>query len=168
MLMGMREQQEPLFNKEQTGRRMHQLVRRFSGDLRSYYVKRGGKTLPLTKLTLRQIHDVVRKIPYRRDIAPVEVVARPKHILDHASLGMDCKKKNILLCAWCRENRVPYRMIASSTRPDRKYHHVFPQALLQGMAGDSRAMGWTSIDATYRNNRIGERKRVTAAMVLKG
>jgi hypothetical protein len=165
--MGMREKSEPLFNKEQTGKRMYQLVRRYSGDLRSHFVKRKGRAVSLADLTLPQIHTLVRKIPYRRDLAPVEVVARPRHILDHAALGMDCKKKNIVLCAWARENGIPFRMIASSTRPDKRYHHVFPQMRVSprtSMAGGE----WISTDATYASNRIGEHKKVTAAMVLRG
>lgn len=166
MLMGIREVEEPLRNKEQTGARMRWLVERFAGDLSRYYVKRKGRAVALDKLPLNEYFDVVRTIPYQQDTAPVEVVARPRILLDKARGGLDCKKKSLLVAAYCQRRGIPWRLVASSRRPDRKYHHVFPQGLFRqgGMSGE--ASRWVNLDATYASNRLGENKRVSAAVVL--
>lgn len=150
----------PLFDKKQTGEEMHRLINKYSTDLDKISVSLHGNNVPLSKLTLQQYFDMVRRIPYRRDIKQIEVVARPRKILRGSSNGCDCKKKAILMAAWCNRNNVPFRLIASSRLPTGRIHHVFPQALLN-------KNGWTNIDATYPQYRIGETKKITKAEVLK-
>jgi hypothetical protein len=149
----------PLRSKDQTGKEMHRLINRYSGDLRNVYVKRGGKLIPFSDLSMREAFDFVRRMPYRRDVKPIEVVSRPREIVKNYPVGMDCKKKAILLSSYLRENRYPYRLIASSRRPDGKIHHVFPQVRLSG--------NWRNLDATYSYYRPFEKKSVTRAEVLR-
>lgn len=137
---------------------MYRIINQYSRDLQDVYVKRNGKLVPLTHLSILEMFDVVRKIPYRRDIKNIEVVARPLKIIASSPAGMDCKKKSILMSSFCRENNIPFRLIASSKRPDKRVHHVFPQALLNGM--------YKNIDATYPHYQPFEDKAVTAAEVL--
>ena len=150
---------EPLISKEQTGRKMRALVGRFARDLDSVYVRVGRRRCPFSALTAAQVHKVVREIPYRRDTAPVEVVARPARLLNGEFYsGLDCKKKAQLLAAWAIRNHLPYRFVASSRRPDRRFHHVFPQIRF--------GREWVNMDATYRYMRPGSRKVGTAFEVL--
>ena len=147
----------PLRSKIQTGRAMHSLVRRFHGDLENILISQGKQTLPLSSLDLEEFHKFVREIPYRRDDAPVEVVARPSRIVTMSST--DCKKKGILMGSYFKHHNIPFRFLALSTRPDRQAHHVAPQFRYEG--------DWVNADATYRYQRIGMPKRVTSAEVLK-
>lgn len=137
---------------------MRALVGRYARDLDSLVVRSRGKSLPFSRLSLPEVHKIVRSIPYKRDTAPVEVVGRPARLLNGDFAGLDCKKKAILIGAWAKRNYVPWRFVASSRRPDRRYHHVFPQLRIAGE--------WVNADATYSRMRLGEVKRCTAAEVL--
>jgi len=153
------EVREPLRDKEQTGKRMRFLASRFAKDLDRIHVKRSGKLIPLSALSLRSMHSFVRRIPYRRDVEPIEVIARPSRLLGGEFSALDCKKKAICLAAWAVCNRVPYRFVVSSRRPDRKFHHVFPQVNLRGE--------WINADATYSYMSLGAEKTGTAFEVLQ-
>jgi len=158
------EVREPLIDKDQTGDRMYELIERFSGDLDIVRVRQRGRTLPLSSLDLPAFYNMVRTIPYRQDSKPIEVISRPYHILRHRGLGMDCKKKAILLGSYLKRQGIPYRLVASSRRPDKRFHHVFPQGFLSLCGATSPE--WVNLDATYRHNRMGERKTASAAEVL--
>jgi len=153
------EQREPLINKEQTARRMKMLIGRYAKDLDRIKVKSGRSVVPFSKLSTTAVHSLVKNIPYKKDKEPIEIIARPARLLNgEFYYGLDCKKKAIILGAWAVKNRIPYRLIASSKRADKKYHHVFPQIRVD--------REWINFDATYRNMLPGEVKRVTAATVL--
>lgn len=149
-----------LTDKAQTGKKMHMLVKRFASDLNRIKVMKKGKAVSLSDLSLPDYFDFVRKIKYKRDTSPVEIVARPLYIMGMTNKGIDCKKKNIMICAWLKNHNFPYRMLAVSTRKDKKVHHVFPQAKI---AGD-----WKNLDATYSTYRPFEKKCVTYVEILKG
>jgi hypothetical protein len=151
----------PLVDKTQTGRAMHRLVERFAGDLDRIFVR--GYRFPLSRWPLPSYHEFVKYIPYRIDTPPREVVVRPKkllgeEIMDAVHNGADCKKKAILMASWARRNRVPYRLMASSNRPDRIITHTYPEFKIAGE--------WVNMDATYRWHKLGERKRNTATEIL--
>jgi hypothetical protein len=154
----MLELREPLISKEQTAHRIKELCKRFYSDLDAIFIDKAGQQLPLTALTLQEFYDFVRKIPYRQDKKPIEIVARPYHIVKHKNLGMDCKKKTVLMGSFCEAQNIPYRFIASSRRKDKKVHHIFPQASIEGE--------FINIDATYADNKFGQRKNVTHWEVL--
>lgn len=138
---------------------MRALIGRFARDLDRVSIRSGGRVKMFSKLSPVEVHKVVREIPYKKDTAPVEVVARPARLLNgEFSTGIDCKKKAILLGAWAAARGVPYRLIASSKRADRKFHHVFPQVFIDGE--------WINFDATYKSMRPGTIKRGTAFEVI--
>jgi hypothetical protein len=147
-----------LSDKNQTGEEMHRLIERYSSDLRQIKVWRSGRLVPLSMLTLEDIFNIVKNIPYRRDNKPIEVVARPYAILKNKEVGMDCKKKAILLSCYLKERGLPFRLIASSRLPNKRIHHVFPQVRLF----DS----WENFDATYPHYKPFEQKKITKAEVL--
>lgn len=150
---------EKLKNKDQTGKEMHRLIKQYSGDLHAIYVRKDGKLVPFSSLSLMEAFDIIRRIPYRRDIKPIEVISRPNGILKNAAVGMDCKKKAILIAAYLKERGIPYRLIASSRKPNRRIHHVFSQV---NIAGE-----WMNADATYPHYQLFQQKPVTRAEVLK-
>lgn len=149
----MRYRAQDLFNKNETANMMHYLVRKYYNDLRSFRIRRGGKSIPLINLTIKQFFDLVRRIPYRQDKKPIEVVSRPVHILKLSRLGMDCKKKSVLIASYLKSRKIPYRFIGSSIRKNKKIHHIFPQAYLDG--------DWVNLDATYNHYKPGQPKKVT-------
>jgi len=141
--------------KELTGEEMHKMVADFWPDLGQYRY-----------FGFCDFFDVVRRIPYESDeerfpTRVIELVPRPLYILDRRIMPrVDCKKKAILMGAWARANDFPYRFIASSERPDKEIHHVFPQIDF----GD----GWVNVDATFPTYSIGRGYPVTRAEELTG
>jgi hypothetical protein len=148
-----------LISKDQTGKEMHRLINRYCGDLDHVKVFRRGISVPFSSLPLNEAYDFVRKIPYRKDNKPVEVVARPAEIIRQRDKGMDCKKKAIVLTSYLRCRGLPYRLVATSRLPTKRIHHVFPQ---MGFAGR-----WLNFDATYPHYAPFEQKRITKMEVLQ-
>lgn len=149
---------EELTSKDQTGAAMHRLIRMYSGDVRKIMVSNGKTTLPFSELSVQEAFDLVKNIPYRQDNAPIEVISRPSILMRNSNTGLDCKKKSILISSYLHNRGIPYRLIASSKRPDGSIHHVFPQ-----MRFGNR---WLNMDATYRHYKPFDKKTVTRAEVL--
>jgi hypothetical protein len=153
----------PLENKEQTAEEIKKLVDTFHTDLNALFLeKMDGRRMKLSDLPLPKFFNFVRTIPYRRDpVKPVarEIVARPYYLVKHNRIGLDCKKKAILIGSWLRANAVPFRFIGSSQRNDKKVHHIFPQAWIEGT--------WKNVDATYPDYMLFQPKNdLTFAEVL--
>lgn len=144
-----------LDSKDQTGSEMYRLIDQYSGDLNK--IQYNGNSLQ--SLPLFKYFDFVKNIPYRKDITAIEVVSRPEKIIRNRCNGMDCKKKSILIASYLKNRGIPFRLIASSKRPDKRIHHVFPQAQLSGI--------WYNLDATYNHYKPLELKELTKAEVLK-
>ena len=153
-------EREPLRNKAQTAERIKSLVARFASDLDNVSISCNGDTFstPLSDFSLPAFFNFVRNIPYRKDGAPVEVVSRPYYILKHKDLGMDCKKKSLLLGAYCKLKKIPFRFVGTSNRKDKKIHHIFVQGLIDGE--------YKNLDATYSSYSMFQPKTVTAMEVL--
>jgi hypothetical protein len=147
----------PLHDKKQTGEAMYNICYQYKTDLQRIGLKNGNGTVsPLSELSLSDYYDFCRRIPYREDRRPVEVVGRPLELVKLPS--MDCKKKAIMIGSYASYKKIPFRFIASSNRPSGVIHHVYPELLVNGK--------WTTYDATYRNYFIGMNKRTTAKEVL--
>lgn len=152
------QERKALYSKDQTSRRMYQLIDRFYNDLKRFKVRKGKKTVPLPSLTVREFFYYVRSIPYRQDKKPIEVISRPYHILRHRFVGMDCKKKGILLGSFLKLKKIPFRLIGSSKRVSGRIHHVYPQIFING--------NWKNYDATYSHYKPFQKKQVTNYEVL--
>jgi len=146
-----------LLNKNQTADEMYRLVEKYSNDLKSISVVLPSKKSIFADLSLNEAFDVIKMIPYQQDIAPIEVLSRPGYIGQN-STGADCKKKSILMGSYLKENNLPYRFIAVSTMPDKRFHHVFTQTKINGT--------WVNLDPTYPNTKLFEPKKVTNYEVL--
>lgn len=138
----------PLRSKNQTGRALYSFVERFSGDIGS-----------LSKLSLPEYFNLVKRIPYARDKRGEEWIVRPK-LLFKEFPEMDCKKKSVLMGSYAKENKIPMRFLAVSEMPNKKFHHVFPQFFIRG--------AWRNVDATYQRFKLFQNKpRLTKAEILK-
>jgi hypothetical protein len=139
--------------KDLTGRAMYSVVRDYHDDIGDY----AAWPLPAW-------FDLVRYIPYESDNErfperPMELVPRPKYLLDRSLFPrIDCKKKSILIAAWAESHGVPYRFVAVSQKPNRSIHHVFPQLLVSGE--------WVTMDATFPEYEMGQGHPITYAEVL--
>jgi len=159
----MRVSVEPLKDKEQTAEEIKKLVENYYGDLDLITIQaKDGRNMKLSALSLPQFFNFVRRIPYRRDPSrPVarEVISRPYYLVKYKNLGGDCKKKTLLIGSFLKRNSIPFRFIGSSQRKDKKVHHIFPQAWIDGI--------WQNVDATYNNYMLFQPKKdLTYAEVL--
>lgn len=152
---------EPLRDRHQTARRIKHLIETFYTDLDLCFIQDGNRLKRLSKLSLQEFFDFVKNIPYRRDPRPLEIVSRPYYIIKHRKLGHDCKKKSVLCGSYLRMKNYKYRAIGSSSRPDKKIHHIFMQLL------DPKDQQWKNVDATYPHYNLFEQKTATATEVLK-
>lgn len=146
----------PLNEKNDTGREMLRLVSYYSADINDFFLH-GTR---LSDLPFPTYYNYVKNIPYKRDYEGIEVVLRPRHILNFPGLGADCKKKAILIGSWLKENHIPFDFLAVSRKPDGEFHHVIVQA--------ETAEGPFEIDATYSHNQLNEIQSWTAAETLSG
>lgn len=90
----------------------------------------------------------VADLPYHRDPPGQETVARPIYLLQPDWTPRDCDDKTVLIGAWAELHGLPWRIVVSSKRDDKRPHHVFPEVKLPGL-------GWTPMDATYPKNQFG-------------
>lgn len=143
--------------KELTGRYMYHFATDYAGDIGF------GAAMPFPLW-----HAKVGAIPYQSDdeLFPpdengvIEVVARPAYLLNPSMWpAIDCKKKAILIGAWCAANKVPFLFVASSENPDREIHHVLPVVEMGN--------GWVTADATFPGYRIGQAYPITRAEELR-
>lgn len=120
----------PLDNVNQTGAKMSSLVCLYWTDLG-----------PWLDRPFIEFYRYVCALPYIPDPPGVETVSRPAYTLNGAYGPRDCDDKAVLCAAWWHGHGRPVRFVASSTKPDKKLHHVFLQ-LDNGVF----------IDATYKKN----------------
>lgn len=120
----------PLENVNQTGEKMRRLVCLYWPDLGAWLER------PFVDF---YVH--VCRLPYIADPPGVETVSRPAYTLNGAYGPRDCDDKAVLCASWWHGHGRPVRFVASSTKPDKKLHHVFLQ-LDNGVF----------VDATYKKN----------------
>jgi hypothetical protein len=150
--------ENPLRDRKQTSCEIKRLVNEHYSDLDIIYVPVGGSLVPLSSFSFEKYFDYIRKLPYKRDKAPIELIGRPAWIMEARAKGMDCKKKACMVAAWLKYHKIPFRFIASSGREDKQIHHIFPQMYQRGV--------WVNVDATYSDYSIGQQKTVTAKEIL--
>lgn len=129
-----------------TGAIMRQVVERFYTDM-----------APYASLSLPDIFDKIKNLPYRPDPVNVETLMRPAYTMTMRGTGGDCDCKALALASWGRLHRIPYRFVAIR-RPNRaKLHHVAVELYINGK--------WLFLDPTYSFNVLG-RKREEAERVI--
>jgi transglutaminase-like putative cysteine protease len=133
-----------LVDYKQTIDQMKRLVKMYSGDTVLWN-------------NLQSYFDYVKNLPYQKDENKIEIVQRPAFTLA-GNDGSDCKKKAVAMAAYFEARKIPWRFIISSTRKDKKPHHVFVQFFDSG--------NWINADATYKRFKIGESKILTFYQVV--
>ena len=134
--------EEPLYNKEQTADKIKSFTDKYYYDIEQYTINSKRPS----QLTLPEFFNFVKNIPYKRDTSPIEVVSRPLYSIKFRNKGLDCKKKSILMASYCILHSIKFRFCGSSTRPDKRIHHIFIQVFLDNQ--------WKFADATYSHYKL--------------
>lgn len=115
-------------------------------------------------LSLSDFFNRVKNIRFKLDPKFKEITSRPRNLINPRLFpGMDCKKKAVLVQSWLKSRGIPTRLIGVSERPDKKIHHIFPQAKLETNQGNK----WLNVDATYpQYSLFAPKPKVTRAQVL--
>jgi transglutaminase-like putative cysteine protease len=125
-----------LVSLKQTGDTMRRLASEYATDM-----------APYASMTLQEVFNLVKAIPYRKDPPGQEFLMRPQYTLLRNGNGGDCDDKAIAMAAWCNLNRIPFRILAVGLQANKPLHHV----LLECRIG----MEWVVVDATYPQNVLG-------------
>ena len=130
-----------------TGPYMHTMVQTYWRDM-----------VPWGSLSLPQIFDRIKRIPYRPDPPTVETLMRPYYTMNMLGWGGDCDDKAIALASWAVINRMPYRFVAVRRADMPTLHHVYTELW------DGRR--WLPADATYSVNQLGREREQYAERVI--
>lgn len=117
---------------------------------------------PYATMSLLQMFDMVKMIPYIPDPKGVETLHRPLFTMKqwYPETGQDCDDKAIAIAAWAELNGIPwdFEIVARG----QKYHHVRAMMQINGK--------WWTVDPTYPRNSIfrdahtyGKRRRFDVA-----
>lgn len=149
---------EPLKNARQTAAKIAFLINKYAGDLHLISIETPAGRKRLDELTLLQFFNFAKNIPYKLDEKPIEVVGRPYRLLSDRLGGLDCKKKTCLCGSYLKQNGIPFQLIGSSDRADKRIHHIFTKAKIKGR--------WRVVDSTYARNRLFGNKSHTKEVVF--
>lgn len=101
---------------------------------------------PYATLSLLQIFEKIKAIPYVPDPEGREAVHRPLYTMKewYSETGQDCDDKAIALAAWAELNGIPwdFEIVSRGNR----YHHVRAMLRISGK--------WWTVDPTYLRNTI--------------
>jgi hypothetical protein len=113
---------------------------------------------PYASLSLIEIFDLIKSLPYRPDPIDVETLMRPKYTMNMQGSGGDCDCKAVALASYAKLNSIPYRFIAIR-RPGKKcLHHVALELYVCNRC--------LYCDPTYRFNVIGRTREEAERVVL--
>jgi len=134
-------------NAKATGKIMRMVVDRYYMDM-----------APYASLSLMEIFDKIKNLPYRPDPPNVETLMRPRYTMSMQGYGGDCDCKALALASYAKLNQIPYRFIAIR-RPGRKsLHHVATELYVNGK--------WLFLDPTYNFNTFGLKREEAERVVL--
>lgn len=106
--------------------------------------------LPWASLTLPDIFDTIKAIPFRPDPPDEETLMRPLYTMNGWGNGGDCDDKCIALASWAYLNGIPFRFVAVR-RPDMPVlHHVICELYISDR--------WIHADPTYSFNTLGRER----------
>jgi transglutaminase-like putative cysteine protease len=105
---------------------------------------------PYAHLSLIEVFNLIKRLPYRPDPERTETLMRPFYTLKGWGTGGDCDCKAIALASWARIQSIPYRFLAIR-RPGKKVlHHVALELYINGV--------WLFADPTYSFNTLGRER----------
>lgn len=124
----------------QTGKAMHKMAKQYASDM-----------APWAHLSLIEIFDTLKALPYYPDPQNNELVKRPYYTMVGVYAGGDCDDKAVALASWAILNGIPYRFIGVGRRTNSNIKinltHVYPMVYINS--------DWIIADATYNHNVLG-------------
>lgn len=131
-----------------TGRYMVDMVNKYHTDM-----------YPYAHMSLLEVYDIIKRIPFRPDPPDEETLMRPCYTMNSTGTGGDCDDKSIALASYCMLRGIPYRFIAVRRSDMNSLHHVFPQCYINGK--------WITADPTYPFCQFGrERERYADRLII--
>lgn len=129
-----------LIDARQTGKLMHKMVD-------SYYLD----MLPYAGLSVPEMFDKLKKIPFNADPDYIEVLKRPFYTMNQIGPGGDCDDKSIAMASYAKILGIPWRFLGVG-RKNPNYDkilltHVFTQLYIN--------REWIDADCTYSFNILG-------------
>lgn len=138
----------------ETGPLMHAMVDTYYTDM-----------IPFAHLSLIEIFDRIKAIPYRNDPPHQETLMRPYYTMYSHGWGGDCDDKAIALASWAKivlspdpETGKSYRFIAVRKEGASGLHHVYTELFVNGR--------YLIADATYKFNVLGRLREPYAEYVI--
>jgi len=128
-----------------TGKLMYQVVDLYYKDM-----------APYASLSLIEIFDRIKNLPYRPDPVNIETLMRPAYTMTNRGSGGDCDCKALALASYAKLHGIPYRFIAIRRPGRNNLHHVALELYVSNR--------WLFADPTYSFNVLG-RKREEAERV---
>ncbi len=119
---------------------------------------------PFDTMPLKDVFDyIAKKIKYVKDIEADEVFSSNAEVLKAPHITLlsgsgDCDCKHILAAAIMKRKEIPFRFVITSTKPNKKYHHIYLEINLNDE--------WIPFDATYPQNEFLTEKPFTAKKVF--
>lgn len=119
----------------------------------------GGKTM-------QEIFDFISKrIKYLADPmklielngGSIELLRSPKYTLIERAGDCDCK--SILAGSLFASKKVPFRLVVTSSKPDKQLHHIYIDVLVRNPV--TGIEDWKPFDATYPENELWKEKDYT-------
>jgi len=132
---------------EKTGVYMRQMVDDFYTDM-----------VPYASLSLIEIFDLIKNIPYRCDPEEAEVLMRPLYTMNMMGYGGDCDDKSIALASYCKLKNIPCKFVAVRSANRDTFHHVFCYIFIGSM--------WMAADPTYNFNSLGWQRKQYAEYAI--
>ena len=117
---------------------------------------------PYASLSLIEVYNLIKNIPFRPDPDDAEVLMRPMYTMNSLGYGGDCDDKAIALASYCRLFYIPYRFVAVRDASKKMLHHVYLECYIT----NRYAKGWIVLDPTYNFNRFGRERKKYAEYVF--
>lgn len=133
-------------------------ARKTGGLMREMVEKYHRDMLPYAHLSLPQVYNLIKSIPFRPDPPDAETLMRPFYTMNGLGTGGDCDDKSIALASYCRLLGIPYRFVAVRRADEKLLHHVYLECYI--------ADRWVHADPTYRFNRLGRERETYAEYVF--
>jgi len=114
--------------------------------------------VPYAHLSLWEVFDIVKALPFRPDPQEVETLMRPLYTMTMSGTGGDCDDKAIALASYCELTGIPWRFVAVRRADQEMLHHVFVECYISNR--------WIHADPTYRFNTLGREREQYAEYVI--
>lgn len=131
-----RHKDEPELEKHFAGKNMQEIF-----DLISKRIKYVADPMKLAEL----------------DGGSIELLRSPKYTLIERAGDCDCK--SILAGSLFTNKKVPFRLVVTSSKPDKQLHHIYLDVLVKNPV--TGIEDWKPFDATYPENEIWKEKDYT-------